>query len=181
MPTRAWCMECSTYAVLSPDGICPAGHPRSSLRGLEEVPIGYVPPPPRRAQVPPVQSVPPAIDRPGESLPYAESTYDASRANGGAYNAASDDIDPLLKFKLERENTRVYHDVPWYETWPGIVIVFFLIWPLGMYLLWRSAVPTRKQKWAVTAGVAALIMFNLIRFMMGILAAMSSVPPMPLR
>jgi len=37
MPTAAWCSGCKTNVWVSPDGGCPNGHPRSSLRGLYEV------------------------------------------------------------------------------------------------------------------------------------------------
>jgi hypothetical protein len=61
-----------------------------------------------------------------------------------------------------------------------MIVVFLVLWPLGMYLLWRSPVPTRKQKWAVTAGVTALVVINLMRFLIGMSVAMTSMPQPPL-
>jgi Protein of unknown function (DUF2510) len=37
MPVAAWCSECKANVWVSPEGACPNGHPRSSLRGLHEV------------------------------------------------------------------------------------------------------------------------------------------------
>jgi Protein of unknown function (DUF2510) len=37
MPVAAWCSECQANVWVSPEGACPNGHLRSSLRGLHEV------------------------------------------------------------------------------------------------------------------------------------------------
>ena len=43
MAKRAWCSGCRSYVMLTADDMCPYGHPKPSLRGVEEV--GYGAPP----------------------------------------------------------------------------------------------------------------------------------------
>ncbi len=39
MPIAAWCDQCQTNIWVTDDGLCPAGHPSSSLSGHYEVPL----------------------------------------------------------------------------------------------------------------------------------------------
>jgi hypothetical protein len=56
---KAWCSECGHYVLVTSEGICPVGHPRPALRGVEEVPDDYVlPEPPARRADPVDQSDP---------------------------------------------------------------------------------------------------------------------------
>ena len=48
MPKRAWCSGCRSYVMLTANDMCPHGHPRPSLRGVEEVGFGTPPSQPER-------------------------------------------------------------------------------------------------------------------------------------
>jgi hypothetical protein len=67
---KAWCSECGHYVLITSEGICPVGHPKPALRGVEEVPDDYVlPEPPARSAVPVDQSHPsPPVYTPDDYL-----------------------------------------------------------------------------------------------------------------
>jgi hypothetical protein len=52
MPKRAWCSGCRSYVMLTADDMCPYGHPRPSLRGIEEVGYGAPPSQPELGKAP---------------------------------------------------------------------------------------------------------------------------------
>lgn len=190
MPTRAWCSGCNSNVILTQDGLCPSGHPKPYLRGLEQVPDGYKLPA-RSPRPAPAVSMPQSAIAAGYAPAASTMTYGGGSAAIGTVappspaaqlqptapaNRWDPDIDPVMQERLAREATRVYHDVPWYETWFGIIAVTLFIWPLGLYCLWRSPVPSTNQKWGVTAGVVALIAFNVVRGILQAMAAMSAMP-----
>ena len=45
----------------------------------------------------------------------------------------------------------------WSSPWLVVAMVI-LVWPLGLYMLWRSPSFSRRTKWFVTAGIAAIVL-----------------------
>jgi hypothetical protein len=200
MAKRAWCSGCNGYVMLTGEGLCPNGHPKPSLRGIEEVAVEI--PHAQPVRRPPGMMAAHGADGPQPRPAFAGGGYGGPNAVGsniGGYdvglcapsgpatppldgfvaNPWAGDVDPVLQSQLDRHARRVYHDVPFYETWPGIVVILLIFVPLGLFCLWRSAVPTTKQKWAVSGGVAAIIAFNVVRMMLAFSVAMSSMPSIP--
>ena len=200
MAKRAWCSGCNGYVMLTEEGLCPNGHPKPSLRGIEEVademprtqpmrrPPGMVTAlgasgsQPRPAFAGVGYGGPNGVEREigGYDVGLSAISGPATPLQAGLVaNPWAGDVDPALELQLLRDARPSYHDVPFYETWPGIVVILLIFVPLGLFCLWRSAVPTTKQKWAVSGGVAAIIAFNVVRMMLAFSAAMSSVPAIP--
>lgn len=207
MPKRAWCNECKALVILTDEGMCPNGHPRPALQGIEEV--AYATQPTERAPhvteaavfAPPAPAAVtyggydagPATSYAAEAQPIgytptgAGITQPAGAAMGSAAGGVVLDnpwqtgvnaygIDPELQAKLDADMARIRREVPWTETWAAIIIFLLLFWPVGLVFLWRSSVPSTSVKWSVTGGIAALLMFNVIRAAIAIQMAASSIP-----
>lgn len=227
MPKRAWCSGCRGYVMLTPEDMCPYGHPKPSLRGVEEVGYGA---PPSEPEFRPPDATPitaaTATYMPStatsSSGSYGATTYGADATSGfggyspggggassarytaaqamdgfsapapsGAYgmpgpydmtpsaNPWQNDpmgIDPMLQIQLNKDATRMNRDVPWTETWVGIIIMLLILWPAGLIFLWRSSIPTLTHKWIITGSIGGLIVFNLIRASLMFSAAASRMP-----
>jgi hypothetical protein len=235
MPKRAWCNGCSSYVMLTAEDLCPYGHPKPSLRAVEEV--GYGAPPSQPERKPPTDTAPYASEGftpatatasaafaggmtyyGGDSGPteagngsYGESygaaqptsSFAAAGVTGGygtsapvaaaaapaaawqtapaAGNPWQTDIDavtidPMLQMQLNQDALRLDRNVPWTESWAGIIVFLFILWPAGLIFLWRSSVPTTNQKWVITGTIGGLIAFNVIRMMLAFAAASATMP-----
>jgi hypothetical protein len=193
--------------ILTEDGVCPNGHPRPALQGIEEV--AYATQPTERAPraseasvltgAIPVAGVtggygsPAAVPSPIE----AESSFTSGYAMGQppAFAGPSGDaipldnpwqagvntygIDPELQAQLDRDMARARREVPWTESWAAIIIFLIFFWPVGIVFLWRSSVPATSVKWGITGVFAALVTFNVIRFMLSYQVAMSAMQAQP--
>jgi uncharacterized BrkB/YihY/UPF0761 family membrane protein len=84
----------------------------------------------------------------------------------------------MLQVQLNRQTdvSRLYRDLPWYATWPGIIILCIVFWPVGLFCLWRSPIPTSTHKWAITGGIAALLVFNIVRMLLAFSVAAAQMP-----
>lgn len=84
----------------------------------------------------------------------------------------------MLQVQLNRQTdvSRLYRDLPWYATWPGIVILCIVFWPAGLFCLWRSPIPATTHKWAITGGIAALLVFNIVRMLLAFSVAAAQMP-----
>jgi hypothetical protein len=175
MPKRAWCNECKALVILTDEGLCPNGHQKPSLRGIEEV--AYATQPTERA---------PHVSEAAVLADAAPSTstsggYDAGSAapavamdnpSQSAANAYS--YDPMLQVQLDADAMRVNRTLPWTETWPSIVLFLVFFWPAGLVFLWRSSLPSTGTKWGITGCIAAVITFSVIRAMFAYQMAMSA-------
>ena len=240
MPKRAWCSGCRSYVMLTADDMCPYGHPKPSLRGIEEVGYGAPPSQPeRRAENPSPtpynpQSYASATTTSSDSFSSA-AIYgsDATSGNygspavaatpayaGGGYSSGGDgyggghgasepvggfgapaapavavampspalqtpgaqanpwqgdidavSLDPALQTQLHMDAYRINSDVPWSQTWPGILVWLFFFTPVGLFFLWRSPIPKASEKWAITGVYAAIVVFNLARVWLTFAAA----------
>ena len=100
-------------------------------------------------------------------------TWQATPSAGNPWQSDIDAvaIDPMLQIQLDKDATRMDRNVPWTQSWVGIVVFLFVLWPAGLIFLWRSPVPTTNQKWIVTGAIVGLIAFNVIRVMLAFAAA----------
>ena len=239
MPKRAWCSGCRSYVMLTADDMCPYGHPKPSLRGVEEV--GYGAPPSHvelRAGTP--------SPAPYNSQGYASATttsrdsfnsaavygsgatssgYDGMAvaaapaygggdysSTGGAYGGgfgASEPVggfgapaapaaavaipspafqapdgsanpwqseinavrlDPVLQTQLPMDADRINRNVPWSQSWPGMLVWLFIFTPVGLFFLWRSPIPKSSEKWAITGVYAGIVIFSVARVWLAIMA-----------
>jgi hypothetical protein len=210
MPKRAWCNECKALVILTDEGMCPNGHPRPALQGIEEV--AYATQPTERAPRVSDAAVfaPPApaavtyggYDA-GPATSYATATppdsytatgagiaQPAEMAMGSAANGVVLDnpwqtgvnsygIDPELQAKLDADMARIRREVPWTESWAAIIIFLLVFWPIGVAFLWRSSLPTTGVKWGITGGIAALLLFNIIRMGLAFQMATASMAATP--
>lgn len=85
MAKRAWCSDCNGYVMLTPEGMCPGGHPKPCLRAIEEVVGSAVPAVPvRRAPV----SVTPAYAAESGTLIGALDENRFAGESGSAFSAS---------------------------------------------------------------------------------------------
>jgi hypothetical protein len=203
MPKRAWCNECRALVILTEDGLCPNGHPKPALMGVEEV--AYATQPTERAPHVAEAAVLGGRTRSG-SLSYggygSASQPPGEAEVGGTFTAGglsaqplgalespagaialdnpwqagvnSYGIDPELQAKLDADMACAKRDVPWTESWAAIIVFLLFFWPVGIVFLWRSSVPATSVKWGITGVFAALVTFNIIRVMLAYQATMSA-------
>jgi hypothetical protein len=217
--------------MLTADDMCPYGHPRPSLRGIEEVGYGAPPSQPElgKAPEPPMQyesrgdysaatatagggygastygsdatsssygsvavaaqpafggsygggnsdyggSYTPSQPVGGYDAPAAPTAAmgmpsPAFEAPGDAMNPWQNDIDavslnPAVQTQLYMDADRIRRDVPWSQTWLGILVWLFFFSPVGIFFLWRSTIPKASEKLAITGVYAAVVIFSLAR------------------
>lgn len=188
--------------------MCPNGHPRPSLQGIEEVAYATQPTEraPRASEATVLTGAIPAAGGQGgyrapaamQSSIEAESSFTAGGYGMGqsfaAAGASADSIpldnpwqpsvntygiDPALQAQLDADMARAHRDVPWTESWAAIIIFLLFFWPVGIVFLWRSSLPAQSVKWGITGVFAAMITFNIIRFMLAYQVAMSTVQAQP--
>lgn len=78
MARRAWCSDCNGYVLLTDEGLCPHGHPKPSLRGIEEWNGGPTPAPRPQTHVPSATQAATPVAEPTPSTAPAPA-YDAAR------------------------------------------------------------------------------------------------------
>jgi hypothetical protein len=218
MPKRAWCNECKALVILTDEGMCPNGHPRPALQGIEEV--AYATQPTERAPrvsdaavfAPPTPAAVtyggydagPATSHATATQPdsYTTTPPDSYSATGtgiaqpaemamaSAVGGAVLDnpwqtgvntygIDPELQARLDADMARTRREVPWTESWAAIIVFLLIFWPIGVALLWNSSLPSTGVKWGITGGIAALLLFNIIRMGLAFQMATSSMAATP--
>jgi hypothetical protein len=209
MPKRAWCNECKALVMLTGEGMCPNGHPRPALRGIEEVAYATQPteraphvsdaavlaPPARAAVTYGGYDADPATSCASETPPSNHTAtgtgiaQPVEMAMGSAGGVVLDNpwqsgvntygIDPELQARLDADMARTRREVPWTESWAAIIVFLLIFWPIGVALLWNSSLPSTGVKWGITGGIAALLLFNIIRMGLAFQMATSSMAATP--
>jgi len=49
-------------------------------------------------------------------------------------------------------------ETKWYQKPTGVIILLIIFFPVGLYLMWKNDMWTKKTRWIVTAGIAVLIL-----------------------